>query len=179
MADPQNNAIAFEPFIRTFQAFMDMQRDGASLEAYLKPLVETLDGLRVEREALGKVEEIGKLHAAAEERDRQARAALDAAREKCRAMVETAESNAAAIIDKANDQMGKAAADLESRRAQLQAATDSVRVAKAERAEFENAKRALEVEKRRVEQIAAAAEKMKADYEARLRQFSALAGAES
>lgn len=179
MAEPQSNAIGFEPFVRTFQAFMDMQRDGATLEVYLAPLVETLDGLREEREALGKVEEIGKLHAAAEERDRQAKAGLEATREKCRVMIETAEQNSSAIVDRANDQMAKMSGDLEAKRAQLVAATDAMRVAKEERAEFENGKRALEVERRRVEQASAAAEKMKSDYESRLAAFSKLAGADA
>ncbi|MEK9751588.1 MAG: hypothetical protein VW338_00030 [Rhodospirillaceae bacterium] len=179
MADPQNNAIGFEPFVRTFQAFMDMQRDGASLEVYLKPLVKTLDGLRQEREALGKVKEIEKLHAAADERDRQAKAGLDSARARTRAMIEEAEAKAAAIVDRANNEMAKAAEDLEKRRAALAAASDSVRVAKEERAEFENGRRALEAEKRRVAQEAEAAAKMKSDYEARLAAFSKLAGAEA
>lgn len=173
---PDSNSMAFEPFIQTFRAFTEMQRDGASLEAYIQPLAETLDGLRAERELIGSAAEIEKKIAKAEERERQAKAAVANAEIAAAALLAKAREDAAVIVEKANGIMAKATEDLEAKRAAMQAAADNVRVTKEERAAFEGDKRQLEADKRRVAMESEAAAKMKADYEAKLARFSELAG---
>ena len=172
-----DSTIGFEPFIQTFRTLMDMQRDGAKLDTYIKPLADTLDGLRAERELIGSAKEIEKQVARADERERKSKATLEAAQVKADGIVAKAQADATSILDKANEQMAGVVAKMEDKRAQIAAAGDAVRVTKEERAAFEGEKRQTAVEARNLAAAQEAVTKLKAEYESKMAAFNKLAGA--